>query len=380
MSRLRGFALLAVAAVITGCGEVRTADRSPADTRAGSVTSVTAPVSPPGWHLVHREPIEGGGEMIDVVAGGRHNAWITTANGRPLRRDGTAWRPGPLPPGQVVAPDLLRYTPGGDLWGFSSAGAWRWHRDRWTAHDYKPDREEYVVDAAVLGTRDVWLTTTKALRHWDGRRWRTVAAPAPVNLFAGTAGDDLWAVSGPGYHGSGDQRSTQPTMWHWNGKTWTRVPSPAVPLAESAGNRRVVAEVNDVVALAEDDVWAVGAVTENVCCDEWKSHRAIVLHWDGKSWRLVETGAGPVELRKVAPDGSGGIWITAQPAGRSAFLLHHAKGRWTRHGMPMRPGEPEIELKGIANVPGTKRMWAVAETVPPGAGAYQGLIFGYRTP
>jgi hypothetical protein len=147
--------------------------------------------------------------------------------------------------------------------------------------------------------------------HWDGHAWNTVpvtglepessaSGTVKISLVAidGTASNDVWVV---GYHNEfvdnpGATRDPGPGLFtaHWNGSVWSQVPGPPIDATTSA--------LFDVLALAPNDVWAVGT-TRQLCC----YHKTLVTHWDGGSWSVVPSFS----------EGSGGqlFGVDALPGG-----------------------------------------------------------------
>jgi hypothetical protein len=90
---------------------------------------------------------------------------------------------------------------------------------------------------------------------WAGESWTVVRSPSPlyVSWLAGVtvlSQSDAWAV------GTSERRGDNPRahtlIEHWDGVRWTVVRSP------NRGRSRVSSYLNDVVAVAADDAWAVG--------------------------------------------------------------------------------------------------------------------------
>jgi hypothetical protein len=120
------------------------------------------------------------------------------------------------------------------------------------------------------------------VEHFDGKAWKVVPSHNPgalQNLFYGVsaiADDDVWAV-GAEQDGSG--------LWHtlaehWDGADWSVVP--AVD-AGSNGN-----QLYAVKALAANDVYAAGQQAGPEFPGE-----ALIEHWDGREWKLVPSPATP---------------------------------------------------------------------------------------
>jgi hypothetical protein len=114
---------------------------------------------------------------------------------------------------------------------------------------------------AVVSANDVWAVgfsphpsgtplyiRQTLIEHWDGRSWSIIPSPSPgtyngniLTAVVAIAANDVWAV--------GDNGQTQ----HWNGADWSRVAAPYPGL----GGR-----FNSVAAASASDVWAVGSYTD----------------------------------------------------------------------------------------------------------------------
>jgi hypothetical protein len=111
----------------------------------------------------------------------------------------------------------------------------------------------------------------------------SIPQPSPMMLFGvvALAPDDVWAV-GHTYLGGAHWI---PLVLHWDGEAWTTATIPAFPLG---------GQVGDVVAHSPTDVTAVGFAGEGSFAE------TLVLQWDGASWTRPATpspGTGPEALR-----------------------------------------------------------------------------------
>ncbi|MCC6906791.1 MAG: hypothetical protein IT430_02510 [Phycisphaerales bacterium] len=230
----------------------------------------------------------------------------------------------------------------------------RWNGAAWSLVDL-PDTSHLGtspqttgVDAAPNG--DVWvvgyLTTPYPTNNlplvlrWRGNSWNYVDTvtlrPQTVYPFGPRGGflyevdavtaDDIWAVGlAAGY---GDASATSvPLAAHWDGSDWTDIEVPLV------ANRHH--ELTDVVAIASDDVWAVGDY-RNVA----GPFLGVTYHWDGQSWSHVDS---PVEhmgssgLDDIAASGPNDVW--ALGGGDGAVVLKHWNGsQWSLRQPPPNSG------------------------------------------
>ena len=138
------------------------------------------------------------------------------------------------------------------------------------------------------------------IQRWNGVEWTNVEAPSPgsfVNELRGidaSGPNDVWAV-GRTSSGFGDS----PLVLHYDGTEWL----------EAALPDEVDGSLNDVAAIAPNDVWVVGSVGDPAASLE----RAIVLHWDGQLWAVVDVqraiGGGRSLLRDIDAVSSTDLWV-----------------------------------------------------------------------
>jgi hypothetical protein len=141
-----------------------------------------------------------------------------------------------------------------------------------------PRPQGYPITAVwANSTSDIWFSALN-LFHFDGTSWtETVTPSGSVEQFAGSASNDLWAVS------NGE-------IIHWNGTTWSL----------SAG----ALHGNQVLAVfGANDVWSVNADTAN--------------QWNGSTW-TAHPGPGFLPL---AIGGDANNLIAVSATGTIAKLL-----------------------------------------------------------
>jgi hypothetical protein len=318
------------------------------------------------WSELDAPDVRVGGEgpsVSSVAAAGPSDAWAvglvgTQSGGRPLALhwNGRDWSEVAVP--AVDEPEshlfAVAATATDDVWavgGWARPGALRggglvahWDGSSWATEalpttNRPEDRSggPYDILTGVAGSSgsDVWAVGQEVnvpqtyartlIMHWDGQGWERVPSPNVMpspgggevddNLTAvdAIAPDDAWAVGSYEREGLRMEApiTTAPLALHWNGTAWTVVELPSVAYGELTG----------VVALAADDVWAVGHSAGGPGPDG----SPLVLHWDGAAWRIVDTPvAGPGNLAGVAATPQGELWAvgTAGPGspGRSLIL------------------------------------------------------------
>lgn len=295
---------------------------------AGS-SAVAAP--PSGWALVRVPRIAGSVELSGVTAFGPSDAWAVgyvadadSIDTLTLHWDGTQWRRVPSP------------NPSAD--------------------------RNWLVDVSGSSPSDVWAVgsywdqaqqrQTLAM-HWDGTQWNVVKSPdvaGSENLFNGVSvlsSSEAWAV-GSSLDGSFSGRTL---VERWDGTSWSIVPSPS-PSEIGVGSNLL-----SVAAESSTNVWAVGDVDTGEFV-----MGTLAEHWDGTSWRAVETPTVPegALLGEVDVDGSGAAWAVGWR--QEGDVLQPLAMRWTGAQWAM-VDAPSFEgvladFAGVA-VLGPDDVWAV---------------------
>jgi hypothetical protein len=324
------------------------------------------------WHQVGLPFLWPTAGLTDVSATDPSNVWITGVQGG------------------ICIPQIASW---GCSW--SSDGnpvARRWNGSSWQEYPlpgYSGNGQ--LSRVATAGPNDVWVAGSdfphqpRYLAHFDGSVFTKIEPPvsnAYFKVFAGKGG--TWLTT------SVDNRDT--VLHRRIGDTWQ---------ATQVGN---ISYVTDVRARTATDVWAVGAVRES------DRERAAVARWDGQAWQAVDyprndgrltqvlpvsatevwatvgtisgyvvrwngsewsridlpTGVDDVEL---AVDGSGSIWAggheLVQVDGNTRsrpVLISYTGGGWQRVSVAMPWGASGMSINGLASVPGTGALWAVANS------------------
>jgi hypothetical protein len=145
----------------------------------------------------------------------------------------------------------------------------------------------YLSSVSATGPSDIWAVGStdsgNLIEHFDGSSWTYVASPQPAG---GSGLDSVDAISPTNVWAVGSKRGLAPSeatfVLHWNGSAWSEVPSPNPSDSSSATN-----ELRSVVALAKNDVWAVGTYENERT--HFHQDRTLTMHWDGSSWQIVDS-------------------------------------------------------------------------------------------
>ncbi len=148
-----------------------------------------------------------------------------------------------------------------------------------------------VIESISFGPNDVWfggwwaepnplgsVTWRPLLMHWDGSKLSIEDGPAPhdgyygfhVESFSATGPNDIWALCAKNTSGGSSKKVV---ILHYDGSSWSEA---------SIADAPQEVEMNAVVALAANDVWAFGTIP-------WTT-QGYVIHFDGNTWSHVPNG------------------------------------------------------------------------------------------
>ena len=235
-----------------------------------------------------------------------------------------------------------------------------------------------LVAVVAVSTNDVWAVGNYEVlggyewktfvEHWNGTKWSIVDTPNPsgayenfLNAVVATSATDVWAV---GYSVGNVSTTYQvPLIEHFDGTSWTIVASPFP--APSDFNA-----LYGAVAISADDIWAVGYANENT---QSENGQALLEHWDGTQWSLVDSPiAGNATLLLAASAlSSSDVWGVGYIQTSDVQFLpvtEHWDGSSWKVVTPPDPGAV-AQLFGMEAVNG--RVWAV------GAFSASPMRFGY---
>jgi hypothetical protein len=212
-----------------------------------------------------------------------------------------------------------------------------------------------VTDVAVRAETG-WIVGYRAtggrepqprLLGWNGASWSRATLPdlgteAWLEGVDARTATDAWVV---GYHVPDGNRRL--LTLHWDGAAWTRID--ALPT--------VVGRLRGVVALAEDDAWAVGEI----------GGTPLAIHWNGDSWArsdLPQLSGRIQSLYAVDASGPDDLWAVGQwrePGQTQPLLIHRtAESGWIETPAPSGIGTYNTALFDVAAVR-AGRAWAVGQ-------------------
>lgn len=235
--------------------------------------------------------------------------------------DGAQWAILPSP-NRVGSNELLAVTAisSDDVWavgdtpGNHGTLTEHWNGSYWAIVPSPPESfgDDFLLTAVdAVSPNDVWAvgyedrgigSSRTLIEHWNGTQWSIVPSPNPGAYYgslygvAAVAADDVWAVGAY----SNDGGSTYPTlMLHWDGTSWNVVPGNSSNSFNS---------LRGISAVSSTDIWAVGLTTD---CSLCLTFNTLIEHWDGTSWSVVPSPNGSNEfnrLRGVAAVSANDVW------------------------------------------------------------------------
>jgi hypothetical protein len=243
-----------------------------------------------------------------VIALSRADAWAfggtnPGSDGAPvaLRWNGESWQPSRLPAGLTDFISDASASSARDIWAVSYSGGYalHWNGVRWTvARRWR--RHAELTGVTALSPSDVWVFGTSSdgdrglgTWHFSGRRWqRAGGLAADIYRASARSADDIWAVAATRQGGS--------FLEHYDGRAWRQAGAGSPALAGL--------NLDAVLAAPGGRVWAAGNVRL-----PGRNGDLVIVGYDGREWFRIRTRylAG---TERLAPDGAGGIWITADEA------------------------------------------------------------------
>jgi len=164
--------------------------------------------------------------------------------------------------------------------------------------------------------------------------------------------NDIWSVGNSTNPGPTDQTLAE----HWDGTSWSIVATP------NPGGATFSNDLNGVIAISTNDVWAVGAYATSAGAN------AFAMHWNGSGWNwslLQPVVNNPFSiLFAVTATSTSDVWAvgTYYSAGYLPLVYHWDGASWTP-SFPTNPSPVDNELFAVSAFSSTD-VWAVGENTP----------------
>jgi hypothetical protein len=318
----------------------------------GALTALTAPTSTSVWALGTAEPP--GKTIGPGIATGVH--W-----------NGHSWSRVTFPKAVKGGIGCAGASSAGNVWAFAGAGlfgdgapyagALHLVGGKWqVTKSFTP--AGLVSGCSVLGNGNAWVYglthAAPGVGTWRlrGRTWsRATTGKFYLVSASEVRSNDVWAIAA-------DTLGNNDVIAYWNGRSWAR--NTAVEKALPSPSATVSVQLEAINAVGKGNVWIAGLVVTQSGQNTKVSD--LVLHLSGGTWHKVAPGSSGYYLPDAVPDGHGGWWAENVFANdpKTPYLMHEAKGRWTRVTLPVPHGD-QATLNGFGHVPGTAATLALLE-------------------
>ncbi|MGW6060519.1 hypothetical protein [Streptomyces sp. NPDC055189] len=316
---MAAFAALATALTAAGCGTKSEDSAGKDEGPKGSAGSLA-------WQFEHIADFSGEFADVAVLAGDDIWAVGTENNGKSnahlLHYDGKQWKREPLPEalGSTAYPPKLEEIGEEELWlrpqgpqDPAAVNRWaKWDGTRWSTVQNPPPGNPGDFEAASAD--DVWAKTAeRTAQHWDGTRWTATRLPYEAADLAVVGPDDVWAVgsrsTGPGTEMEGGEKYGQPASMHWDGTSWKVVDTPQARFEEPLPPEPD-AGLGQVFALDDGEVRAYGTNSFNHGeVEPEPADEFIRLRWDGSKWARQKEAPGGCALRTPVGQDGKGLFL-----------------------------------------------------------------------
>jgi hypothetical protein len=232
--------------------------------------------------------------------------------------------------------------------GLSAPGVARASSGAWN-QTYQVNTSGMFTDIAAISNSNIWavgvLSGRKGrtiyqpfIRHYSGRRWKTVTIPGAPKFqsdqVSASAANNVWVFG----LARGDVAST--VAYRYDGSRWHKIQVPAETDLASA------------VTLGPKNVWAVGSSATIFAPGADSS--ATIFHWNGSRWRGYNLANGNLVAESISASATNDVWI-AGGVWRGSVELAEAyrwNGKaWHKADLPrVRTGVPSVTAFSPANV------------------------------
>ncbi|HEY6769445.1 MAG TPA: hypothetical protein VI386_32285, partial [Candidatus Sulfotelmatobacter sp.] len=256
---------------------------------------------------------------------------------------------------------------------------------KWTAAQgptFGANQQPSIKAMAATSATDIWAIGDLLdnsigqlyflFEHYDGTKWTATTSISGDAFLLGASADapsDVWSVgfSGP------ENDSSKTLAMHFNGSSWKAATTPSV------GNG--ANQLNGVLALAPNNVWAVGFSTP-VPPPTQAATLTLIEHFDGTSWKVVPSpNIGPKTIYQsnrlfgLTANSPTDIWafgsyFAADGSGHQMTLLLHWDGTAWKIAPSPNPTNgvflSDLLFAGVVPSPGNVWLFGVKDIPPHG--------------
>lgn len=297
-------------------------------------------------HAWTRVPAPGTGLGNVAASSPRNAWAVGDAGSRPLivHWNGHSWKrtAAPFPRGSTL--HGIATTSAGNAWAVGSYFVGENYRTltlHWNGHGWKrvtspsprPGAHwgDLLASVAIVSARNVWATGSKTsqfageqgsiILHWNGRKWSQASAKAVTAGASGLTG--AVATSAANVWTAGCRCAGGPgggVIGHWNGHSWAKQRTPV--------GRRFGAVLSSVGASSRRAAFAVGTYCKSACNTSNAFYAGLILRWTGSAWKIVANPAGRnTFLTSVAVASASSAWAVGDVSPSNTAVILHWNGR-----------------------------------------------------
>jgi hypothetical protein len=249
-----------------------------------------------------------------------------------------------------------------------------WDGQSWTQHS-TPNSESasnHLTDIVAVAPDNVWAVGYYYISgyrpyalHWDGSKWSHVDMPMlggrlhfPQRVVAVSA-NDIWTV---GYISAAFSTETQynTLIEHWDGSTWDLVPSP-----NPGGYDSILFGVS--VIPNGKGLWATGRYNDA----KGEAYKTFITRWDGTAWNVVPSpnaGAGDNDLQNVVAVADNNAWAVGSyqasvGAKKQILILHWDGNAWSVVSLPSQVSVSDSDDTLASVAIGGNTLWVAGQSV-----------------
>lgn len=252
-----------------------------------------------------------GSELRGVAAISPTNAWAVgsfktsdISTGNLQHWDGSAWSVSPPPSGtQGEILQSITAISASDMWAGGCIPAFleRFDGTQWTyfaLQDLSAVNESCITGISAISPSDIWAvgwnspnggSNVTVTEHWNGTSWTFISSPNvgtgdnQLNGVVALADDNVWAA-GFSTAAPNGAAANQTLIEHWDGTTWIVVPSPNVAYGGLVRDNLL----QGIVAVSPNDLWAFGYYEANPSGESGDIF-SLAMRWNGTNWSVAST-------------------------------------------------------------------------------------------
>lgn len=332
-----------------------------------------------GWRIVSTRHFGAAGDsnyLYAVATSATTDAWAfgtsqpdgATPAGGPIAEhwNGTNWQAATLPSGLSGTVIAASAQSASDVWAVTDISGYvlYYNGATWTVAKQFPEPGGglplQLTGVTAFSPTNVWVFGSSGAGpglgtwHLQGTTWTQITGTGgEIASASALSPTNIWAVAG-------DSNAPQDIIVHYNGTAWQQSASTALNNIQFSPS---------IVAMSATNVWTTGSINNGT------TNVPYLLHMTATTWNRIKIPYA-VDPERVAPDGSGGLWISAVVVGATGnqwYVVHRTKaGTWSRSKI----GASD-QLFDITSIPGTTSMWGAGSKPASSGSGTNAAIWAY---